>query len=249
MAAPDKVFCPREGLLDPAEGGQGSSLRQPRLAQAVKTVLTGAEDPTDQIVGIDNATRIFSAAKHPKSFVSLADADHLLRRRTDALYVASVIAGRGPHVLGVNPGSDVRVYQTTGLCSDTAAAIRQSVRDGAKVVSMSYGFAGPGICLTHEVATSYAAAFAVVVAAAGNERAQPWMQPANDLHVLTVAALNAFDQPTGFTHQSTSTDIAAPGEGIIVHTIDCGELVGSLQHGVHVARARSDYAVPADARQ
>jgi putative redox protein len=48
--------------------------------------------PGDDIVGIDNATRIFVAAKHPKSFVSLADADHLLTRRRDALYVADVIA-------------------------------------------------------------------------------------------------------------------------------------------------------------
>jgi uncharacterized OsmC-like protein/alpha-beta hydrolase superfamily lysophospholipase len=48
--------------------------------------------PTDQIVGIDNASRIFTAAKHPKSFVSLADADHLLSRRSDAVYVGNVIA-------------------------------------------------------------------------------------------------------------------------------------------------------------
>jgi len=48
--------------------------------------------PTDDTVSIDNATRIFLAAKHPKSFVSLADADHLLTRKADAIYVADVIA-------------------------------------------------------------------------------------------------------------------------------------------------------------
>ena len=48
--------------------------------------------PADDIVGIDNATRIFVAAKHPKSFVSLAGADHLLSDRRDALYAADVIA-------------------------------------------------------------------------------------------------------------------------------------------------------------
>jgi uncharacterized OsmC-like protein/fermentation-respiration switch protein FrsA (DUF1100 family) len=48
--------------------------------------------PTDDTVGIDNATRIFLAAKHPKSFVSLADADHLLSQRRDSSYVADVIA-------------------------------------------------------------------------------------------------------------------------------------------------------------
>lgn len=48
--------------------------------------------PRDETVGIDNATRIFTSAKHPKSFVSLDDADHLLTRREDAVYVAEVIA-------------------------------------------------------------------------------------------------------------------------------------------------------------
>ena len=48
--------------------------------------------PTDDTVGIDNATRIFVAAKRPKSFVSLADADHLLSQRRDSTYVADVIA-------------------------------------------------------------------------------------------------------------------------------------------------------------
>ena len=48
--------------------------------------------PTDDTVGIDNATHIFVAAKHPKSFVSLAGADHLLSGKRDASYVADVIA-------------------------------------------------------------------------------------------------------------------------------------------------------------
>jgi putative redox protein len=48
--------------------------------------------PTDDTVSIDNATRIFVAARHPKSFVSLADADHLLTGKRDAAYVADVIA-------------------------------------------------------------------------------------------------------------------------------------------------------------
>jgi putative redox protein len=48
--------------------------------------------PTDDTVSIDNATRIFVAAKHPKSFVSLAGADHLLTGKRDSAYVADVIA-------------------------------------------------------------------------------------------------------------------------------------------------------------
>ena len=53
--------------------------------------------PVDTTVDIGNAFDIFSAAKHPKSFISLDDADHLLSRREDAAYVAALItawAGR-----------------------------------------------------------------------------------------------------------------------------------------------------------
>jgi putative redox protein len=50
------------------------------------------QSPTDDTVGIDNATRIFVAAKHPKSFVSLPGADHLLSDRRDSMYAADVIA-------------------------------------------------------------------------------------------------------------------------------------------------------------
>jgi uncharacterized OsmC-like protein/fermentation-respiration switch protein FrsA (DUF1100 family) len=55
--------------------------------------------PTDDTVGIDNATRIFVTAKHPKSFVSLAGADHLLSGKRDAAYVAGVIAAWAEHYL------------------------------------------------------------------------------------------------------------------------------------------------------
>lgn len=48
--------------------------------------------PVDQVVGIENARDIFQRAKHPKSFVSLDDADHLLLDRKHARYAAQVIA-------------------------------------------------------------------------------------------------------------------------------------------------------------
>jgi putative redox protein len=48
--------------------------------------------PRDTIVSIDNAAKIFAAAKHPKSFVSLDTADHLLTRPDDAAYAAEIIA-------------------------------------------------------------------------------------------------------------------------------------------------------------
>ncbi len=47
--------------------------------------------PIDNTVGINNAQKIFFAAKHPKSFVSLDDADHLLSEKADSVYVGMVL--------------------------------------------------------------------------------------------------------------------------------------------------------------
>jgi uncharacterized OsmC-like protein/alpha-beta hydrolase superfamily lysophospholipase len=61
--------------------------------------------PTDDYVGIDNATRIFVAAKHPKSFISLTGADHLLTQKRDAVYVADMIAAWAMRFLDAAPAS------------------------------------------------------------------------------------------------------------------------------------------------
>ncbi len=56
--------------------------------------------PKDEIVGIENAAQIFAKARHPKSFVSLDTADHLLTRREDAAYVAGVLAAWATRYVG-----------------------------------------------------------------------------------------------------------------------------------------------------
>jgi len=76
----------REFLDDIAEQNLMEDIAHLRRALLVM------HSPTDDTVGIDNATRIFVTARHPKSFVSLADADHLLSQRRDSTYVADVIA-------------------------------------------------------------------------------------------------------------------------------------------------------------
>jgi uncharacterized OsmC-like protein/alpha/beta superfamily hydrolase len=60
--------------------------------------------PVDNIVGIDHARRLFEMAKHPKSFVSLDTADHLLTGERDARYVGEVLAAWSSRYLeGVQP--------------------------------------------------------------------------------------------------------------------------------------------------
>jgi putative redox protein len=69
----------------------------------LKKALLVCHAPRDEYVAIDNATQIFTAARHPKSFVSLDTADHLLRKREDAIYLANVIAAWASRYL---PGAE-----------------------------------------------------------------------------------------------------------------------------------------------
>jgi putative redox protein len=76
------------------------------LTEAIRTLrraLLVFHAPTDELVNIDNARRIFDTAKHPKSFVSLDNADHLLTQGTDAAYVAQVLAAWASRYLDTPP--------------------------------------------------------------------------------------------------------------------------------------------------
>jgi len=85
-----------------------------RIANLRKALLL-FHAPTDQIVGIDNASRIFTAAKHPKSFLSLADADHLLSRRSDAAYVANIIRAWAERYLDGQQGAAEAVHDAKAV--------------------------------------------------------------------------------------------------------------------------------------
>ena len=64
----------------------------PDVAKNLRKALLVMHSPQDTTVGIENAEEIYLAARHPKSFVSLDGADHLLMRKEDSIYVGSVIA-------------------------------------------------------------------------------------------------------------------------------------------------------------
>ncbi|MFL6051422.1 MAG: alpha/beta fold hydrolase [Actinoallomurus sp.] len=67
---------------------------QPQAERIAKlgAALLVMHSPTDQLVGVDNARRIFDTARHPKSFVALDGAYHLLTKPADAGYLAAVLA-------------------------------------------------------------------------------------------------------------------------------------------------------------
>jgi len=95
-----RTFTIRREFLDDIAGQ--------KIVQAVrdlKRALLVMHAPADTTVSVEHASAIFLAAKHPKSFVSLDTADHLLTRREDARYAASVLAAWASRYLPAAAGA------------------------------------------------------------------------------------------------------------------------------------------------
>ena len=88
--------------------------------------------PQDTIVGVDNAGRIYQAARHPKSFISLDGADHLLTDPADAAYAAEVIAAWAARYLPKDPAIMAQPALTGPVTGD-------SIPDGTVDVSWAAG--------------------------------------------------------------------------------------------------------------
>ncbi|HEY2527438.1 MAG TPA: bifunctional alpha/beta hydrolase/OsmC family protein [Xanthobacteraceae bacterium] len=112
-----RPFRIRRALLDDISQ-QNLSARIGELRRALLIF----HSPTDEIVGIDNASHIFAAARHPKSFVSLSGADHLLSRQSDGAYVAGVIAAWAERYL------DIAADQPAEITAPGTVVIRETRR-------------------------------------------------------------------------------------------------------------------------
>ncbi len=100
-----------------------------KLAEAIgslRKALLVFHAPRDATVGIDNAGRIFAAAKHPKSFVSLDDADHLLTRKADGIYVANVLSAWATRYLDGEPAGK----SMPALCAEPGTVVVQETGEG-----------------------------------------------------------------------------------------------------------------------
>lgn len=82
--------------------------------------------PRDATVSIDNASQIFLAAKHPKSFVSLDDADHLLTRKADGIYVANVLSSWATRYLD----GEAAAEDTPALSAEPGTVVVQETGEG-----------------------------------------------------------------------------------------------------------------------
>ncbi len=82
-----RTFTLRKKFLDDLSG-----IDPEAAIRDLNRALLVMHSPLDDVVGIENAARIFQAARHPKSFVALDQADHLLSNLADSRYAGAVIA-------------------------------------------------------------------------------------------------------------------------------------------------------------
>jgi putative redox protein len=95
----------------------------PATIASLRKALLVMHAPLDDIVEIDNASELFGAAKHPKSFVSLDKADHLLSRSEDSRYAGEILAAWAKHYLP----NDV---ETAGLSATNGEVVARTGADG-----------------------------------------------------------------------------------------------------------------------
>lgn len=82
-----RTFCIRKQFLDDI-----TAQPQAERIAGLGAALLVMHSPTDDLVGVENARRIFDTARHPKSFIALDGADHLLTDRSDAEFAATILA-------------------------------------------------------------------------------------------------------------------------------------------------------------
>lgn len=162
-----------EGTADVSLGGRPFKISREFVEDIAKAELTPAiknlnrallvlHAPLDDVVSIDNAAEIFMAAKHPKSFVTLDEADHLITKASDAEYTAGVIAAWVTRYLDLTPPAPpigapegvvrVREADPNGFLQDiTSGALHHTLADeplayGGTNRGMSpYGFVSSGL--------------------------------------------------------------------------------------------------------
>ena len=142
-----RPFTVKKQFLDDLRGRQVEE-----LVEGLDAALLFMHSPVDEVVAIDNAARLYQAARHPKSFVSLDRADHLLTESADSRYVASVLAAwasryvdlsEGPRDLEELRASDRAVARTREGTFYTDIAIRNHRLVADEPESVGGGDAGP----------------------------------------------------------------------------------------------------------
>lgn len=128
-----------EGQADVSIGGRPFQIRRefledlegqpaPERAASLRSALLIMHSPVDTVVSVDNATEIFQHAGHPKSFLSLDQADHLLSKSRDSAYVGEVIASwAGRYLADAESPTDPQTVEGSVTAVTGAEGLRTNI--------------------------------------------------------------------------------------------------------------------------
>jgi len=102
----------------------------PQIVKGLRKPILILHSPQDQIVAIKNAEEIYVAAHHPKSFISLDGADHLLSNKKDSTYTGSVISGWAKRYLEIPPDKRVSSEHQVVASLDSEDGFSTSMKVG-----------------------------------------------------------------------------------------------------------------------
>jgi putative redox protein len=131
----------RDGIAEVNIGGRPFTIKKQLIDDLERQNLMGTigalrkallilHAPLDDIVDIENAGQLFAAAKHPKSFISLDKADHLLSRSEDSMYVGHVLAAWATRYLPAAPVSAADTPEGVVVASNSEDSFRTDIRVG-----------------------------------------------------------------------------------------------------------------------
>jgi uncharacterized OsmC-like protein/pimeloyl-ACP methyl ester carboxylesterase len=169
-----RPFLIRRSFLEAIEGIDVekaiASLRRPLLVM---------HSPLDQVVSIDHATRIFVASKHPKSFISLDTADHLLTDVADANYASAMVAAWASRFLPQLTGDLPQVEVAEGVIATETleGTFRLKIRSGEHTLfadePASVGGLGTGLSPYELVSAGLAACTVMTMRLYANRKGFP----------------------------------------------------------------------------
>ena len=169
-----RPFTIRRSFLDGIKGHdietRVTALRRPLLI---------LHAPLDSVVAIDHASRLFLAARHPKSFVSLDQADHLLTKVDDANYAASMIAAWASRYLPTLMADipQLEVAQGVSASETRAGKLQVEIRSGDHRLladePVSVGGLGSGLSPYELVAAGLAACTVMTMRLYANRKGLP----------------------------------------------------------------------------
>ncbi|MBX9864835.1 MAG: bifunctional alpha/beta hydrolase/OsmC family protein [Hyphomicrobium sp.] len=169
-----RPFLVRRSFLEAIEG-----IDLEKAIACLRRPLLVMHSPLDQVVSIDHATRIFVASKHPKSFISLDTADHLLTDVADANYASAMVAAWASRFLPQLTGDLPQVEVAEGVVATETleGTFRLKIRSGEHTLfadePASVGGLGTGLSPYELVSAGLAACTVMTMRLYANRKGFP----------------------------------------------------------------------------